>query len=85
MTDFINRLINIALPCIREFRGIDYKKLDKQGNLTIGLRDQIPFAELGNDAIDKQFGMTITFTISNSNPEKSQVLLKLLGFPMKTE
>ncbi|MEX1123981.1 MAG: 50S ribosomal protein L5 [Patescibacteria group bacterium] len=85
MTDFINRLLNISLPRIREFKGIDVKKLDKQGNLTIGLRDQIPFAELGNDAIDKQFGLTITFTIKNSDQNKSAVLLKTLGFPMKTE
>jgi len=85
MNDFINRLLNIALPRIREFRGIDPRKFDRQGNITIGLKDQIPFAELGNDAIDKQFGLTITITISNSDPRKSEELLKTLGFPMKTE
>lgn len=85
MNDFLNRLINITLPRIRDFRGIDEKKFDKQGNLTIGLKDQIPFGELGTDAIDKQFGLTITTTIKNSDPRKSRALLSLLGFPMKTE
>lgn len=83
MNDFLGRLLNITLPRIREFKGIDQSKFDGQGNLTIGLRDQISFAELGNDAIDKQFGMTITITIKNSSPPKSLVLLKTLGFPMK--
>lgn len=85
MYDFINRLLNIVLPRIREFKGIEAKKIDKQGSLTIGLRDQIPFPEMGNDAIDKQFGMTITLTVKNSDIQKSLELFKTLGFPMKTE
>lgn len=85
MNDFLGRLLNIALPRIREFRGIDPKNFDRQGSLTIGLRDQIAFPELGTDAIDKQFGLTITLTISKSDPKKSLEMLKLLGFPMKTE
>lgn len=85
MNDFLNRLINISLPRIRDFKGIDKKLFDKQGNLTIGLRDQIPFAELGHDAMEKQFGMTITITIKNSNPEKSFTLLQTLGFPMRIQ
>ena len=85
MNDFIDRLLNISLPRIREFKGINPKQFDKQGNLTIGLRDQISFAELGNDDIDKSFGMTITLTIKNSDPQKSLALLKTLGFPMKTK
>lgn len=85
MYDFINRLLNIVLPRIREFKGIDPKKIDKQGNLTVGLRDQIPFPEMGTDAIDKQFGMTITVGVKNSDTQKSLELLKTLGFPMKSE
>ncbi|MEX1052108.1 MAG: 50S ribosomal protein L5 [Patescibacteria group bacterium] len=85
MHDFLNRLLNITLPRIRDFRGIDIKKFDKQGNLTLGFKDQIPFAELGNDSIDKQFGLTATVTITNSDPAKSFELLRRLGFPMKTE
>lgn len=82
MNDFINRLINITLPRIRDFKGINQTRFDRQGNLTIGLRDQIPFAEVGHDAIDKQFGLTITMTIANSDPAKSYSFLKILGFPM---
>jgi large subunit ribosomal protein L5 len=82
MNDFINRLINITLPRIREFKGITSHKFDRQGNLTIGLKDQIPFAEIGHDAIDKQFGLTITLSIANSTPAKSYQLLKIVGFPM---
>jgi len=85
MADFLNRLLNIVLPRIREFKGIDPKQIDRQGNLTIGLRDQIAFPEMGTDAIDKQFGLTITITINNSDQEKSLELLKTLGFPMKKQ
>lgn len=83
MNDFINRLLNITLPRIRDFRGLDPKQLDKQGSLTIGFKDQVPFAELGHDIMDKPFGLSITLTIANSNPEKSTHLLQSLGFPLK--
>lgn len=85
MNDFLNRLINISLPRIRDFKGIEKKCLDKQGNLTIGLRDQVPFAELGHDAMEKQFGLTITVSIKNSDPERSFVMLQTLGFPMRIQ
>ncbi|OGD61485.1 50S ribosomal protein L5 [Candidatus Berkelbacteria bacterium RIFCSPLOWO2_01_FULL_50_28] len=83
MTDFLNRLINVTLPRIRDFKGIDQLNFDQQGSLTIGFRDQQPFAELGHEAIDKPFGVGITITITNSTAEKSFKLLKELGFPMK--
>lgn len=83
MTDFINRLINISLPRIRDFKGIDINSFDKNGCLTIGLKDQIAFVELGHDGIDKPFGLAITISVRNSNPEKSAVLMKQLGFPIK--
>ena len=85
MNDFLNRLLNITLPRIRDFRGIDSSAYDKQGNLTIGFKDQVPFAEMGHDVMDKPFGMTMTITIKNSNPEKTTKLLKALGFPLKTK
>ena len=84
MYDFVNRLLNVSLPRIRDFRGIDAKSFDKQGNLTIGFKDQVAFVELGHDGLDKPFGVEITFTIKNSNPQHSEALLKSLGFPMKT-
>lgn len=83
MTDFLNRLINISLPRIREFRGIDPKNFDKQGNLTLGFKDQVPFAELGTDVLERPFGLSVTLTIKNSDAEKSFKLLRSLGFPMK--
>jgi len=85
MYDFLNRLINITLPRIRDFKGINVKAFDHQGNLSIGFKDHIPFAELGHQAIDKQFGLSVTLTIINSNPVHSAKLLQLLGFPLKAE
>ena len=83
MEDFLNRLLNVSLPRIRDWRGIDPKSFDAQGNLTVGFKDQVAFVELGHDGLDKPFGVEITLTIKNSNPERSAVLLKTLGFPMK--
>lgn len=83
MNDFLHRLINVTLPRIRDFKGIDQQSFDAQGSLTIGFRDQQPFAELGFEAIDKPFGVGITITIINSTAEKSFKLLRELGFPMK--
>ncbi len=83
MHDFLNRVINITLPRIREFRGLDMDQFDKQGNLTIGFKDQVPFAELGNDVMDKPFGLSMTINIKNSNPTASAAVLKALGFPFK--
>lgn len=85
MDDFLNRLINITLPRIRDFRGIDTGKFDKQGNLTLGFKDQVPFAEMGHDVLDKPFGLSMTITIKNSNMEKSTALLRALGFPLKNK
>lgn len=85
MYDFLDRLINIALPRIREFRGFDHKNFDPQGNLTIGFGDTVPFAELGHSSLDKPFGLSITLTISNSSREKSHKLLSTLGLPVKID
>ncbi len=83
MYDFIDRLINVSLPRIRDFKGINPKSFDQSGNLTIGFKDQVAFVELGHDGLDKPFGVEVTFTITNSNPSASAQFLKLLGFPMK--
>lgn len=83
MNDFLNRIVNISLPRLRDFRGIDDNGFDKQGNLTIGFKDQVPFAELGHEVLDKPFGLSVTITIKNSDAAKSQALLKTLGFPVK--
>lgn len=85
MYDFLDRLINIALPRIREFRGFEPKNFDAQGNLTLGFADTVPFAELGHSSIDKPFGLSITLTISQSSREKSFKLLQSLGLPVKID
>lgn len=84
MYDFLNRLLNITMPRIRDFRGFGDQQYDNQGNLTIGLKDQVMFAELGHDVLDHPFGLSITVTIKNSSPTRSHALLKRLGFPLKT-
>jgi len=84
MYDFINRLLNVSLPRIRDFRGINPKSFDAQGNFTMGFKDQVAFVELGHEGLDKPFGVEITLSIKNSNPAHSEALLKALGFPMKT-
>lgn len=85
MYDFLDRLINVALPRIREFRGFDANNFDKMGNLTVGFADTTPFAELGHSSIDKPFGLSITLTISNSSKENSFKLLRALGLPVKID
>lgn len=83
MYDFVDRLINVSLPRIRDFKGINPNSFDKNGCLTIGFKDQIAFVELGHDGIDRPFGVAITFSIKNSDPTVSARFLKELGFPMK--
>jgi len=83
MDDFLNRLVNITLPRIREFRGINQKSFDKEGNLTLGFRDAQPFAELAGGALDKPFSVGVTVTIVRSDPDKSTKLLSKIGFPVK--
>jgi large subunit ribosomal protein L5 len=82
MNDFLNRLINITLPRIRDFRGLTANQFDKFGNLTIGFRDQTAFVEASQDSLEKPFGLAITVSIKNSNIEKSIAMLKAIGFPM---
>ena len=85
MFDFLHRLINVSLPRIRDFRGLTRNSFDKQGNFSIGFRDQLPFAELSHQVSERPFGVSVTVSIANSDPEKSYKLMQVLGFPMKTE
>ncbi len=81
MYEFLDRLINIALPRIRDFRGVSPKSLDKEGNYSLGLKEHTIFPELDIDKITKVKGMTVTITMTPSNPEQSYELLKMLGMP----
>ena len=81
MYDFMDRLINIALPRVRDFRGISGKAFDGRGNYSLGLREQVIFAEIDYDKIDKIRGMQITIGTTARNDEEAKRLLELLGMP----
>ena len=83
MYDFLERLINIALPRSRDFRGIDQKCIDKDGNLTIGVKEHIVFLEVSPENVKNIFGLEITVVTSTKNKEKIIELLRLMGFPIK--
>ncbi|MEY3471285.1 MAG: ribosomal protein [Candidatus Parcubacteria bacterium] len=83
MYDFLDRLISIALPRTRDFQGIEITKVDANGNVNFGIKEQIIFPELSNEELGINFGLQVNLTISNSNKEKSVYLLKSMGFPFK--
>ena len=83
MYDFIERLVNIAIPRERDFRGLNPKSFDGQGNYSMGIKEQIIFPEINYDNIDKIRGMDICINTSASNMEDAKALLELLNFPFK--
>ena len=83
MWEFLDRLLSIALPRIRDFRGLDGRKLDGNGNYTFGLTEQSVFHEIDQDRIDQVRGMDITVVTTAKTDEEGRELLKLLGFPFK--
>jgi len=84
MYDFLERVIHIALPRSRDFRGIDPKSFDKEGNLTIGIKEHITFPEVSPEQVKNIFGLEITVVTSAENKKEGIALLKLLGFPIKS-
>ena len=85
MYEFIDRLFNIAIPRIRDFRGVSPKSFDKQGNFTMGLREQTIFPEVNQDAVAKVRGMNITFVIKNARTnDESRELLRQMGMPFRS-
>jgi large subunit ribosomal protein L5 len=83
MWEFLDRLLTIALPRIRDFRGLDGSKLDGNGNYTFGLNEQSMFHEIDPDAIDRQRGMDITLVTTAPTDDEGRALLRALGFPFK--
>ncbi|MFI1914993.1 50S ribosomal protein L5 [Nocardia sp. NPDC020380] len=83
MWEFLDRLISIALPRIRDFRGLSPKQFDGHGNYTFGLSEQSMFHEIDVDRIDRPRGMDITVVTTATNNEEGRALLKHLGFPFK--
>nr|WP_211354612.1 50S ribosomal protein L5 [Stackebrandtia albiflava] len=84
MWEFLDRLLSIALPRIRDFRGLSDKQFDGAGNYTFGLTEQSVFHEIDQDKIDRVRGMDITVVTSAKTNDEGRALLKLLGFPFKT-
>lgn len=83
MYDFLDRLITISIPRIRDFRGLNPKSFDGQGNYSMGIKEQIIFPEIEYDRIDKLRGMDITITTSANNAEESRALLAAFKFPFR--
>jgi large subunit ribosomal protein L5 len=83
MWEFLDRLLSIALPRIRDFRGLDGRKLDGHGNYTFGLTEQSVFHEVDQDRIDRVRGMDITIVTTAKTDDEGRALLKHLGFPFK--
>lgn len=83
MYDFMHRLISIAIPRIRDFRGFSSKAFDGRGNYSLGLKEQIVFPEIQYDKIDKIRGMDITITTTAKTDAEARALLKAFGFPLK--
>ena len=81
MYEFLDRLINIALPRVRDFRGVPTKSFDGRGNYTIGIRDHLIFPEIDYSKVDKAKGMNITIVTTAKNDEQARFLLRELGMP----
>ncbi|MEQ5836412.1 50S ribosomal protein L5 [Marinobacter sp. NFXS9] len=83
MWDFFDRLVHIAIPRVRDFRGLNPKSFDGRGNYSMGVREQIIFPEIEYDKVDKIRGLDITITTSAGSDEEGRELLKAFGFPFK--
>jgi large subunit ribosomal protein L5 len=84
MWEFLDRLLNLALPRIRDFRGLSDRQFDGRGNYTFGLNEQSMFHEIDQDGIDRVRGMDITVVTTATNDDEGRALLKALGFPFKS-
>ena len=85
MWAFLDRLINVAMPRIRDFRGVSQNSFDGRGNYTLGLREQLVFPEIDYDKIDALRGMDITITTTAKNDDEGRALLAAFNFPLKSK
>ena len=83
MYDFLDRLVNVVLPRVRDFEGVPADSFDGRGNYSLGLRDQLVFPEIEFDKVEKLLGMSITIVSSAKNDEEGRALLKAFGMPFK--
>ena len=84
MYEFLDRLLNVALPRIRDFRGVSPKAFDGMGNYTLGIREQAIFPEISYDKIENVFGMAITIVTTAKSDDDARELLRLFGMPFRT-
>lgn len=85
MYDFLEKLINVTFPRVRDFRGIDPKKMDKTGNLSIGFKEHLAFPEIKADEVDNLHGLEVNVTTSAQTYDQGLALFTLLGFPFKKD
>src|SRR5438270_8478229 len=83
MYEFFDRLVNIVLPRVRDFRGVSTKSFDGRGNFTLGLHDQLIFPEISYERVDKQKGMNVTIVTTAASDNQARTLLKHLGMPFR--
>ena len=83
MYEFLDRLLNIVLPRVRDFRGVSTKSFDGRGNYTLGLHDQLIFPEISYEKVDKMKGMNVTIVTTAANDNQARTLLKHLGMPFR--
>jgi large subunit ribosomal protein L5 len=83
MMDFFEKLVNVALPRVRDFRGVSGKAFDGRGNYSLGIREQIIFPEINLDKIDKVKGLNISIVTTAKTDEEGKELLRLMGMPFR--
>ncbi len=83
MYEFLDRLLNVALPRVRDFRGVSMKSFDGRGNYTLGLRDQLIFPEIDYAKVDKMKGMNVTIVTTAKSDDEARALLKHMGMPFR--
>jgi large subunit ribosomal protein L5 len=85
MFEFLDRLMNISLPRVRDFRGVSSKSFDGRGNYTLGVKDQLIFPEIDYNKVDKTRGMNISITTTAKSDAEGVALLKLMGMPFRQQ
>ena len=85
MYEFLDRLVNIVLPRVRDFKGVSTKSFDGRGNFTLGLHDQLIFPEISYEKVDKMKGMNVTIVTTAANDNQARTLLKHLGMPFRAQ
>jgi len=85
MYAFLDKLVNVAIPRMRDFKGLDVKGIDTMGNYSFGIKEHIVFPETSDEDLRDVFGMTVTFVTTAKNPSEAEAFLRLIGIPFKKE